>query len=112
MCEKSRSFCQNHILNVNEKLPVSNFRYFGKYIIQLFGYCYVHVSGQRQAGLERYNSYTSPGTMVHVMHVHFMFLQFLRILNNHFLEDNMPEHAQGIFIENQNGLGYPIKREK
>ena len=41
------------ILNVNEKLPVSKFRYFGKYLIQLFGYYYVHVSGQRQAGLEK-----------------------------------------------------------
>ena len=42
-----------YILSVNEKLPVLKFRYFGKYKIQLFGYCYVHVSGQRQAGLER-----------------------------------------------------------
>ena len=42
-----------NILSVNEKLPVSKFQYFGKYIIQLFGYCYVHFSGQRQAGLER-----------------------------------------------------------
>ena len=40
-------------LSVNEKLPVSKLRYFGKYIMQLFGYCYVHVSGQRQADLER-----------------------------------------------------------
>ena len=42
-----------YILSVNEKLPVSKFRDFGKYIIQLFGYYYVHVSGQRQAGLEK-----------------------------------------------------------
>ena len=42
-----------NILSVNEKLPVSKFRYFGKYTIQLFGYCNVHVSGQRQAGLAR-----------------------------------------------------------
>ena len=41
------------ILSVNEKLPVSKFRYFGKYMIQLMGYCYVHVSGQRKAVLER-----------------------------------------------------------
>ena len=41
------------ILSVNEKLPVSKFQYFGKYIIQLFGYHYVHVSGQRQTDLER-----------------------------------------------------------
>ena len=42
-----------NLLSVNEKLPVSKFRYFGKYIMLLFGYCYVHVSGQRQANLER-----------------------------------------------------------
>ena len=42
-----------NILSVNEKLPVSKFIYFGKYIMQLFGYCYVHVSSQRQADLER-----------------------------------------------------------
>ena len=42
-----------YILSVNEKLPVSKLQYFGKYIIQLFSYCYVDVSGQRQAGLER-----------------------------------------------------------
>ena len=41
------------ILNVNEKLPASKFQYFGKYKIELFGYCYVYVSGQRQTGLER-----------------------------------------------------------
>ena len=32
--------------------PVSKFRYFGKYILQLYGYFYVHVSGQRRTGLE------------------------------------------------------------
>ena len=41
-----------NILSANEKLPVSKFRYFGKYIIQLFGFCYVHVSGQQQTCLE------------------------------------------------------------
>ena len=46
-------FLIGYIFSVNEKLPVSKFRYFGKYIIQLYGYCYVHASGQRQAGLAR-----------------------------------------------------------
>ena len=32
-------------LSVNEMLPVWKFQYFVKYIIQLFGYCYIHVSG-------------------------------------------------------------------
>ena len=42
-----------NILSVNEKLPVSKFWYFGKYIMQLFDYCYVHVSCHWQADLER-----------------------------------------------------------
>ena len=48
-----KTFKDRNILSVNEKLPVSKFRYFGKYIIQLFGYCHLHVSGQRPACLER-----------------------------------------------------------
>ena len=47
------SIWEPYILSVNEKLPVWKFPYFGKYIIQHFGYCYVHVSSHRQAGLER-----------------------------------------------------------
>ena len=43
----------DNILSVSEKIPVSKFRYFGKYIIQLYGYFNVHVSGQRQTVLER-----------------------------------------------------------
>ena len=42
-----------NILSVNEKLLVSKFWYFGKYIMQLFDYCYVHVSCHWQADLER-----------------------------------------------------------
>ena len=38
-----------YILSVSEKLPVSKCPYFGKYIIHLYGFFYVHVSGQRQA---------------------------------------------------------------
>ena len=45
-------------------------------------------------------SYTSPGTMVHVMHVHFMFFAVLKNLKSSFSEDNMPVHAIDIFIEN------------
>ena len=54
-CEITLQFFQSleNILSVNEKLPVSKFLYFEKYIIQLFGYCYVYVSNQWQAGLER-----------------------------------------------------------
>ena len=41
-----------HILNVGEKLPVSEFRYFGKYILQIYGCFTVHVSVQRHTDLE------------------------------------------------------------
>ena len=41
-----KHYLLGNILSVNEKLPVLQFRYFGKYIIQLFCYCYVHFSGQ------------------------------------------------------------------
>ena len=46
------------------------------------------------------NSHTSPGTMVHVMCVHFMFFAVLKNLKSSFSEDNLPEHALDIFIEN------------
>ena len=46
VCFDFQSVISRNILSVNEKLPVSQFRYFGKYIMQLFRYCYVHVSGQ------------------------------------------------------------------
>ena len=60
----------------------------------------VHVSGQRQDGLVRWNNYTGPGTVVHVMHVHFMFFAVFKNLKSSFSEDNMPGHALDIFIEN------------
>ena len=44
-----------------------------EYMIQLDGYFYVNVSGQRKTALEKNNSSSSPGTMVHVMHVLFVF---------------------------------------
>ena len=42
--------------------------------------------------------------MVQMMHVNLMFLQFLRILKSSFSEDNMPEHALDILIENATKL--------
>ena len=38
--------------------------------------------------------------MVHVMHVHFTFYAVFKNLKSLFLEDNMPEHALDIVIEN------------
>ena len=38
-------------------------------MIQFDGYFCIHLSGQRQTDLEKKNSSTSPGTMVHVMHI-------------------------------------------
>ena len=37
---------------------------------------------------------------MHVMHVHFMFFAVFKNLKSSFSEDNMPEHALDIFIEN------------
>ena len=42
----------------------------------------------------------TPGTMVPVMHVHLMLFAVYKILKSSFSEDNMPEHALSIFIEN------------
>ena len=61
------------ILSVNEKLPVSKFEFFEKYMKLLDGYIYVHVSGQSQTALEKTPNYTSPGTMVHVIHMLIVF---------------------------------------
>ena len=38
--------------------------------------------------------------MIHVMHVHFMFLAVFKNLKQSFSEDNMPGHVLDIFIEN------------
>ena len=38
--------------------------------------------------------------MVHVMYVHYTFFAVFKNLKSSFSEDNMPEHARGIFIEN------------
>ena len=38
--------------------------------------------------------------MVHVMHAPFMFFVVFKHLKSSFSEDNIPEHALDIFIEN------------
>ena len=38
--------------------------------------------------------------MVHVMHVHFKFFAVFKNSKSSFSEENMPEHALDIFIEN------------
>ena len=73
------------ILSVNEKLPVLKFQYFRKYTIQPNGYFCNHVSGQWQTGLEKNASSTSTGTMVHVMHVLFVFFAVFETLIASFL---------------------------
>ena len=52
--------------------------------------------------------------MVHVMHVHFMFFIVLKNLKSSFSENNVPEHALDISIENATKMVWvtPIKREK
>ena len=46
-------------------------QYPNYYIIQLDGYVYVRVPGQRHTGFESKTSFMSPGTMVHVIHMLF-----------------------------------------
>ena len=38
--------------------------------------------------------------MMPVVHVHFMFFEVFKNLKPSFSEDNMPEHALDIFLEN------------
>ena len=40
------------------------------------------------------------GTMLHVMHMQFVFFAVFKNLKSSFSEDNMPEHVLDIFIEN------------
>ena len=56
--------------------------------------------GWWQTGLEISNSSTSPGTMVHVMYLLFIFIAVWNNLKSPFSEDNMPVHALDVFIEN------------
>ena len=53
-------------------------------MIQLDGYFSIHVSGPRQTDLEKKTSSTSPGTMVHVMHVLFVFFTVVENLKASF----------------------------
>ena len=46
--------------------------------------------------------------MVHVMHVRFMFFAVLKNLKSYFSEDNVPEHALDIFIENATKMVWVI----
>ena len=64
-------------------------------MIELDGYICITVSCQRQAGLENNNSFTSPGTIVHVMHLLFMF--FAGDENS---KASLSVHALDVFIEN------------
>ena len=41
---------------------------------------------------------------MHVMHMHIMFFEVFKNLKSSFTEDNMPEHALEIFIENNNKI--------
>ena len=69
-------FCHIYIftLSVNEKLPVLNFRYFEKIYNTAQRLLLQSCSGQQRTSLEKNTSSTYPGTMVHVMHVLFVFL--------------------------------------
>ena len=42
-------------------------------MIQLYDYFNDHFTGQQRTNVERKKSFTSPGTIVHVMHMRFFF---------------------------------------
>ena len=42
----------------------------------------------------------SPGILVHVMHMHFMFFSIFKNLKSSFSEDNKPDPALDFFIQN------------
>ena len=46
--------------------------------------------------------------MMHVMHMHFMFLAVLKNLKSSFSEDNVPEHALDSLIENATKMVWVI----
>ena len=46
--------------------------------------------------------------MVHVMHVQFMFFAVLKTFNSSFSEDNVPEPALDIFLENATKMVWVI----
>ena len=46
--------------------------------------------------------------MVHLMLVHFMFFEVFKNLKSSFSEDNLPEHALDIFIENATKMVWVI----
>ena len=61
------------------------------------------------------NNSASPGTMIHVMHMLFMFFAVFKNLKSSFSEDNMPVYALDVLNENTtkiDGLNYPIKHKK
>ena len=56
--------------------------------VQLDGYFYVLVSGQRHTGLETKSSSKSPGTIVHGIHVLFVFFTVFENLRASFSRQN------------------------
>ena len=46
--------------------------------------------------------------MVHVTYVYFMFFTVLKNLKSSFSEDNVPDHAQDIYIENATKIVWAI----
>ena len=65
--------------------------------MQRDGYFCIHVSGQRQTGLEKNTSITSPRTMIHVL---FVFFTVSENLIASFSYDNMSVHALDVFNGN------------
>ena len=72
-------FTVRSYVHVYSKVTSTKISIFGKYTIHLDGY-FCNVSGQQRTGLEKHTSSTSPGTMVHVMHVLFVFFAVFETL--------------------------------
>ena len=68
-------------------------------MIQLDGYFCIHLSGRRQNSMEKNTSSVSPGTMVHVNHVLFVFFAVLGNLRASFSLDNTLVHALDVLLK-------------
>ena len=93
-----------YILSVNEKIPGSKFRYFGKCIIQLEGYFCIYVSGQRQTGLEKKYHFHEPRNYgARDARADCVLAVFENLIAS-FSLDNMSVHAPGVYNENATNM--------
>ena len=91
--------CALIFISVSEKSPVSKFRYFGKYIIQLYGYFLGSCFWTKTDWFGVIKQFHEPWNYVACdAHALCVFRSF-KNLKSSFSEDNMPIHALDVFIE-------------